>query len=82
MILTVENTSSVGKCVTVFDANGDLIYPLIEANTETGECVILRCDGDGKIVARGGEIVRRRIICKPPLVAVETPMLDMMQAVA
>lgn len=75
MILTVENTSKMGICVSVFDANGDLIYPLIEANTITGECVILRCDDDGNPIARGGEIARRRIICKPPLVAVETASL-------
>lgn len=67
MIFTIRNM----KCsLRVFDANGDEIRYVLQADDVTGECIVLRTRSDRKhcpIVTRNGELAKRRIICKPPL---------------
>ena len=70
MRFTVENTVRIGYPVRVFDANGDEIRYVLEADDVTGECTVFRTRTDrdrGPLVTAKLELSKRRIICKPPL---------------
>jgi hypothetical protein len=80
MIYTVENTVK-GKLgnVRVFDANGEEIRFVLRADDVTGECTVYRTRTDKPgvpLVTRDYRLVKRRIICKPPLRVVSEKALD------
>jgi len=47
MVFNVANTAGAGNPVAVFDANGIEIHECMEANIETGRCIVAILNEDG-----------------------------------
>lgn len=80
MIWTRETLRAKGfLSAKVFDANGEEIRFVESADDATGECIVFRSkesDALKPLVTKDLQLVRRRIICKPPLRVVAEKRLD------
>lgn len=68
-MLTLENTSKIGKTCRIYNAIGNEVRYVTEANMETGEVERIKLDKNGKIVVdwKRYEVVRERLFVPAPL---------------
>jgi len=67
MILTAENTSEAGKPCMLFDADGQQIEYVFQADTETGLVGQYVRDENGRLQDDGQDMMREFVHYKPPL---------------
>lgn len=71
MLLTVDNTSRIGKPVRIFDADGQEVKQVVECDTTTGHVVRFRTEG-GKIAGPpNGTAIQRVTENRPAPLRVE-----------
>ena len=69
MMLTIENTSGIGRPIKIFDANGREVLFAITADTETGEVEKYKTGERGQLIRNEekGEIEREKVLLAFPL---------------
>lgn len=56
MIYDVENTAKVGKPCRVVDANGQDVRFVVSCDTETGDVLRLKHDGESFVIGADGDV--------------------------
>lgn len=58
MLLTLENTSRIGRPVRIFDGTGEEIMYSVGCDTKTGRCICIARDPRGAFLVKDGSLVR------------------------